>query len=85
MELQQALGDFQAAVFQERKHTLQIVADNDMLRIQELKDRKKIRFLLSLSDQPENEITYFRDRLDKRLVKVAKASARTELDSVGCH
>ncbi|KAJ3276464.1 Coiled-coil domain-containing protein 77 [Terramyces sp. JEL0728] len=60
--LQQALGDFQAAVFEERKHTLAIVAENDALKIQELKDRKKIRFLLSLSGSPEEEVTYFRDR-----------------------
>ncbi|KAJ3304372.1 Coiled-coil domain-containing protein 77 [Kappamyces sp. JEL0829] len=71
-QLQQALGDFQAAVFEERKHTLKIVAENDALKIQELKDRKKIRFLLSLSGAPEEEVTYFRERLDKRLVKVSR-------------
>jgi coiled-coil domain-containing protein 77 len=32
MQLQQALGDFQVAVFEERKHTLQIVAENDALK-----------------------------------------------------
>ncbi|KAJ3262619.1 Coiled-coil domain-containing protein 77 [Boothiomyces macroporosus] len=72
--LQQALGDFQAAVFEERKHTLAIVAENDALKsntslriVQELKDRKKIRFLLSLSGSPEEEVTYFRDRQGPRL------------------
>jgi hypothetical protein len=39
-----------------------------------LKDRKKIRFLLSLSGAPEEEVTYFRDRLDKRLIKIARAT-----------
>lgn len=48
-ELQKALQDFQQAVYEERKHTLRIVAENDELKIQEVKDRKKIRFLLSLS------------------------------------
>jgi hypothetical protein len=40
--------------------------------VRELKDRKKIRFLLALGDAPQEEITYFRDRLDKRLVKISK-------------
>ncbi len=31
-QLQHALGDFQAAVFEERKHTLKIVAENDVLK-----------------------------------------------------
>jgi hypothetical protein len=31
-QLQQALGDFQAAVFEERKKTLAIVAENDALK-----------------------------------------------------
>ncbi|KAH6585796.1 hypothetical protein BASA61_006723 [Batrachochytrium salamandrivorans] len=74
VEMQQALSDFQTALFDERKHTLRIVADNDQLKIQELKDRKKIRFLLSLGGAPEEEVTYFRDRLDKRLVKIARVS-----------
>lgn len=32
LELQKALQDFQAAVFEERKHTLRIVAENDELK-----------------------------------------------------
>ncbi|KAK5673515.1 hypothetical protein QVD99_000955 [Batrachochytrium dendrobatidis] len=70
--MQQALSDFQTALYDERKHTLRIVAENDELKIQELKDRKKIRFLLSLSGAPQEEVTYFRDRLDQRLVKIAR-------------
>eukprot|EP00842_Homolaphlyctis_polyrhiza_P005504 jgi/Hompol1/5955/HPOL_004774-RA len=77
VEMQQALSDFQTALFDERKHTLRIVAENDELKIQELKDRKKIRFLLSLSGAPEEEVTYFRDRLDKRLVKIARVHGPT--------
>jgi coiled-coil domain-containing protein 77 len=73
IELQKALGEFQTAVYQERKKMLEIVAENDLLKVQELKDRKKIRFLLSLSGKPEEEVTYFRDSLDKRLIKIARA------------
>ena len=46
--------------------------DTTMVTVQELKDRKKIRFLLSLSGAPQEEVTYFRDRLDQRLVKIAR-------------
>ncbi|KAI9093069.1 hypothetical protein DFS34DRAFT_652657 [Phlyctochytrium arcticum] len=37
---------------------------------EELKDRKKIRYLLKITPTPENETTYFRNKLDKRLVEV---------------
>ncbi|KAJ1332086.1 hypothetical protein BSLG_009019 [Batrachochytrium salamandrivorans] len=69
--MQQALSDFQTALFDERKHTLRIVADNDQLKIQELKDRKRFGFVVA-KGAPEEEVTYFRDRLDKRLVKIAR-------------
>ena len=35
-----------------------------------MKDRNKIRYLLALSGAAEEEITYFRDRLDKRLIRI---------------
>lgn len=76
VQLQQALHDFQQAVYEERKQSLATVAENDALKIQEVKDRKKIRFLLSISgpDAAEEEVTYFRDRLDKRLVKISRST-----------
>ena len=78
-ELQQAMSDFQVALYDERKQLLAVVAENDSFKgnliynlklVQELKDRNKIRYLLALSGAPEEEITYFRDRLDKRLIKI---------------
>ncbi|KAJ3356272.1 Coiled-coil domain-containing protein 77 [Entophlyctis luteolus] len=69
-EIQQALSDAQVQVFDERKQLLKVIAENDELKIQELKDRKKIRYLLSMTGNPEPEVTYFRDRLNKRLVKI---------------
>lgn len=39
--------------------------------VQELRDRRKIRYLLSISNIPEDETTYFRDQLDKRLVRIS--------------
>lgn len=35
-----------------------------------MKDRNKIRYLLALSGAAEEEVTYFRDRLDKRLIRI---------------
>jgi hypothetical protein len=32
--------------------------------------------LLSLSGAPEEEVTYFRERLDKRLIKIARATPK---------
>jgi hypothetical protein len=37
--------------------------------VQELKDRKKIRYLLSVAKIDEDEITYFKKYVDKRFVK----------------
>ncbi|KAJ1550707.1 Coiled-coil domain-containing protein 77, partial [Cladochytrium tenue] len=80
-ELQQALSDAQTQLFDERKQLLQAVAENDELRIQELKDRKKIKVLLAMSGAPEDEVTYFRDELDKRFVKGFETAAlRAEAD-----
>ncbi|KAJ3124676.1 Coiled-coil domain-containing protein 77 [Physocladia obscura] len=78
-EIQQALSDAQVQVFDERKQLLRIIAENDQLKIQELKDRKKIRYLLSITGNLEPEITYFRDRLDKRLVKIGSEDGISKL------
>ncbi|KAJ3417218.1 hypothetical protein HDV05_006424 [Chytridiales sp. JEL 0842] len=69
-ELQQALSDAQTQLFDERKQLLRAIAENDELKVQELKDRRKIRYLLSTAGSTESEVTYFRDALDKRLVKI---------------
>ncbi|KAI8618983.1 hypothetical protein BC830DRAFT_1106272 [Chytriomyces sp. MP71] len=74
-ELQTALSDAQTQLFDERKLLLKCVAENDALKIQELKDRKKIRYLLSMTGNQEPEITYFRDRLNKRLVKIGSETS----------
>ncbi|OAJ38725.1 hypothetical protein BDEG_22631 [Batrachochytrium dendrobatidis JEL423] len=83
VEMQQALSDFQTAFKYCKLFRMQPSAmkadlaspfsfDTTMVTVQELKDRKKIRFLLSLSGAPQEEVTYFRDRLDQRLVKIAR-------------
>ncbi|KAJ3332667.1 Coiled-coil domain-containing protein 77 [Blyttiomyces sp. JEL0837] len=68
-DLQRALSDAQTQLFDERKQLLRLIAENDELKIQELKDRKKLNYLLSFGISPESEVTYFRTNLDKRHVK----------------
>ncbi|KAJ3060426.1 Coiled-coil domain-containing protein 77, partial [Podochytrium sp. JEL0797] len=86
-DIQQALSDAQVQVFDERKQLLRVIAENDELKIQELKDRKKIRYLLSMTGNttPDPEVTYFRDRLHKRLVKMGPESKLNEPPSTTPH
>ncbi|KAK2866848.1 hypothetical protein QQF64_022478 [Cirrhinus molitorella] len=58
-ELQNALGDMQVYLFQEREQALRLYAENDRLKIRELEDRKKIQHLLALVGPDPGEITYF--------------------------
>ncbi|KAL1789713.1 Coiled-coil domain-containing 77 [Sigmodon hispidus] len=58
-ELQKALSDMQACLFQEREHVLRLYSENDRLRIRELEDKKQIQNLLSLVRTDTGEVTYF--------------------------
>ncbi|KAL6765160.1 centriole proteome protein [Haematococcus lacustris] len=49
-ELQKALSDAHAFLFEERQRLLALQAENDELRLQELEDRKRIQQLLAGSD-----------------------------------
>ncbi|KAI8826843.1 uncharacterized protein EV422DRAFT_549502 [Fimicolochytrium jonesii] len=71
-DLQAALSEAEVALFEEKRRVLKLLAEVDELKVQELKDRKKIRYLLKIGSRPEAETTYFRDQLDKRLVKIAR-------------
>lgn len=59
VELQKALSDMQVVLFQEREHVLRLYAENDRLKIREQDDRRKIQYLLQLSNLGTAEITYF--------------------------
>ncbi len=55
-----------------------------ILIVQELRDRKKIRYLLSMHGQAvhgedENETTYFKDRLERRFVRSTKESTDNQV------
>ncbi|KAI9183903.1 hypothetical protein H9P43_002955 [Blastocladiella emersonii ATCC 22665] len=71
--LQTALSESQAALIDERRQLLKVLAENDELRIQELKDRRKIRYLLGLCGQavPEDETTYFKPSVYRGMVRSA--------------
>ncbi|KNC97914.1 uncharacterized protein SPPG_09420 [Spizellomyces punctatus DAOM BR117] len=74
--LQKALRDAELALFDEKRAFLKLLAENDELKVQELKDRKKIRYLLKIAPCPEPETTYFREKLDKRLVKISRGKEK---------
>ncbi|KAJ3370381.1 Coiled-coil domain-containing protein 77 [Allomyces arbusculus] len=75
--LQAALVEAQGEVLSERRQLLQVLAENDELRLQELKDRKKIRYLLALCGQHAAsnsgalgpDVTYFKPAVEPRLVR----------------
>ncbi|KAJ3008203.1 Coiled-coil domain-containing protein 77 [Thoreauomyces humboldtii] len=78
-QLQKELADAKLNLFEEKRNVLNLLAETDNLKVQELKDRKKIRYLLNAGDRgEESETTYFRDRLDKRVVRGADDAPRVE-------
>ncbi|GES75911.1 coiled-coil domain-containing protein 77 [Rhizophagus clarus] len=48
-DLQKDLSDTQLFLTEERKRFMKVVAENDELRVQELQDRRKIQYLLSIT------------------------------------
>jgi hypothetical protein len=79
-ELQRALSEAQTYLFEERKQLLKSLAENDELRLQELKDRKKIRYLLSLYGLPDQEeTTYFKEQLERRFIKRSTQNAEFQM------
>uniref|UniRef100_UPI00358FB70C coiled-coil domain-containing protein 77 n=1 Tax=Myxine glutinosa TaxID=7769 RepID=UPI00358FB70C len=57
-ELQQAVRDMQMLVFQSREQILQLYAENDLLKIRDIEDKKKIEHLLTLSGPRTRDVTY---------------------------
>ncbi|KAL6617321.1 hypothetical protein U3516DRAFT_812058 [Neocallimastix sp. 'constans'] len=66
--LQKLISDAQLAIFDERKEFLKVLAENDKLKIQEIKNRRKIRYLLGLAETTD-EITYFKKGFYKEFLK----------------
>lgn len=55
------MSDSHTYLFEERERLLQVQAENDSLRLQEMEDRKKIQHLLNLTHPEEQEITYVKN------------------------
>lgn len=72
-------SNMQIALFDQRKQMLKIMAENDALKVRELKDRKKIRFLLSASTT-EQETTYFKDNLSKKIIRISATQEQAGKD-----
>ncbi|CAG8579067.1 15649_t:CDS:2, partial [Funneliformis caledonium] len=49
VDLQKDLSDTQLFLTEERKRFIRVVAENDELRVQDLQDRRKIQYLLSIT------------------------------------
>ena len=81
-QLQSALADLQQSLLVERKHTLDIMAENEKLRIQSLKDGKKIDFLLNLGQSKHSGVTFFKDKIGTRFIKVQKSKLEASTDLI---
>lgn len=60
-ELQKALSDAHAYLFEERERLLKIQAENDELKLQEVEDRRRIQHLLQLMNPAEPVVEFSRD------------------------
>ncbi|CAG8459345.1 50_t:CDS:10 [Ambispora leptoticha] len=63
-ELQKTLSETQLFLTQERRRLMRVVAENDELRVQEVQDRRKIQYLLSITapEHSDDEIDNQRDK-----------------------
>eukprot|EP00466_Bigelowiella_natans_P003307 jgi/Bigna1/90505/estExt_fgenesh1_pg.C_720035 len=69
-DLQRAISDAQHYLYDERDMVLKLSRENDRLRIQEDEDRKRIQHLLALTKPVQQEVTFFRDRVPKRMARL---------------
>ena len=62
LELQKALSDAHAYLFEERERLLKIQAENDELKLQETEDRRRIQHLLQLMNPAEPTVEFSREK-----------------------
>ena len=70
-DLQQALSDTKLALLDEKERVVQLSAENDTLKLQEIQDRQRIQQLLSLTEANTEEVTLFKEKLPAHLVRTA--------------
>jgi coiled-coil domain-containing protein 77 len=78
-ELQKALSDAHAYLFEERDRLLAMQAENDELKLQEVEDRRRIQHLLQLMNPSEQEVTFSRDAPPETIALHPKATAQADL------
>eukprot|EP00878_Enallax_costatus_P033337 GHUV01036756.1.p1 GENE.GHUV01036756.1~~GHUV01036756.1.p1 ORF type:complete len:405 (+),score=164.28 GHUV01036756.1:265-1479(+) len=71
-ELQKALSDAQQFLFEERQRLLNLQAENDELKLQEIQDRQRIQQLLSMTQPLEQTITYKHDSIPSSVTAYPK-------------
>lgn len=94
-QLKKALSDSQLAIFEERKHVLRLISENDELKstfrnelsvandilVRELDDRRKIQYLLALcGTSPEDGTTYFREKIPNDTITPTEETVKPILD-----
>lgn len=60
-ELQRTLSEAKIIIFDERQKSLKLTRENDLMRLKEVEDRRKIGELLAMTDSVEEEVTLFKD------------------------
>lgn len=60
-ELQRTLSEAKLIIFDERQKSLKLTRDNDLMKIREVEDRRKIGELLAMTDSVEEEVNLFKD------------------------
>jgi len=61
IELKQTLEEEKLKLYNERQDIIDIIKENDQLKLKELQDRKKISELSMLGDPIEQEIVFYKD------------------------
>jgi|AntAceMinimDraft_5_1070358.scaffolds.fasta_scaffold18244_2 coiled-coil domain-containing protein 77 len=78
-ELQKALSDAHAYLFEERDRLLGMQAENDELKLQEVEDRRRIQHLLQLMNPSEQEVTFSRDAPPETIALYPRGTAQSDL------
>jgi len=60
-DLQKMISELKLSIFDERQQILKLKKENDLLRMKEIEDRKKISELLSMTNSVEEEVIMYKD------------------------
>lgn len=77
-ELQKALSDAHAYLFEERERLMAVQAECDELKLQEVEDRRRIQHLLQLMNPAEPEVNFSRDAPPAPVPSHQKLTANAE-------